>query len=379
MNQAGIYIHIPFCRARCFYCDFATCGYDASTANFYVAAVCREIEAFDVSPDEPEVDTIYFGGGTPSLLTSSQVGSLLDVIRRRFRVSAESEVTMEIDPGTASLAELQEFRRLGINRASFGAQTFDDAELRSLNRRHTIADTYRTFADLHEAGFANISLDLIAGLPAQSIQAFGRNVAEALRLRPSHISFYILEIHEGTPLANLINRGRAPLPDTDVAAEMYRLLCEETAAAGYMHYEISNFSLPGFDSRHNTKYWTRAPVFGFGCSAHSFDGARTRWSNERDVRLYIARVNAEGSARVETTSLDLAEERAENLFLSLRLLERGIDLDEFTRKFQRDVRRDQAADIERLNDAGLIEFESNTMRLTTRGALLSNEVFTALM
>jgi oxygen-independent coproporphyrinogen-3 oxidase len=160
---------------------------------------------------------------------------------------------------------------------------------------------------------------------------------------------------------------------------MYRLLCEETAAAGYTHYEISNLSLPGFDSRHNTKYWTRAPVFGFGCSAHSFDGARTRWSNERDVRLYIARVNTEGSARVETTTLNLEEVSAENLFLSLRLLERGVDLDEFTRKFQRDVRREQVAEIERLNDAGLIEFEGNTMRLTTRGALLSNEVFATLV
>ena len=379
MTQAGIYIHIPFCRARCSYCDFATCGYDADAAELYVGAVCREIETFNVSPDKSEVDTIYFGGGTPSLLAPCQISFLLEAVRRRFRVTKAAEVTMEIDPGTASLDALREFQHLGINRASFGAQTFDDAELRRLNRRHTVAETRHTFDDLCEAGFANISLDLIAGLPAQTISVFANNVEEALRLRPTHISFYILEVHEGTPLANLISRGRAPSPDDDRAAEMYRLLCERTAAAGYTHYEISNFSLPSFESRHNTKYWMRAPVFGFGCSAHSFDGNRTRWRNERDVQNYILRINAQGGARVKTTTLDLEEERAENLFLSLRLLERGVDLDEFRRRFHRDVRREQAAEIERLNDAGLIQFESNTMRLTSTGALLSNEVFTALM
>lgn len=381
MTQAGIYIHIPFCRSRCSYCDFATCAYDAAFADHYVAAVCREIESFrtpEAIPDT-EVDTIYFGGGTPSLLTSIQVSRLLDAVRRRFQIHTLAEITLEVDPGTVSPETLREFRRLGINRASFGAQTFDDAELRRLNRRHTAADARATFDDLRHAGFANISLDLIAGLPAQTVTDFERNIAAAMRLRPEHLSFYFLEIHEGTPLANLIERGRTLLPDEDVAAEMYRLLCDETRANGFTHYEISNFCQPGFEARHNTKYWMRAPVFGFGCSAHSFDGERTRWSNERDAQRYVARIEHGEHARVETIALDSEDERAESLFLPLRMLQRGVDLGAFNRKYTRDVRRDYAADIARLDAAGLIEFDNNMMRLTSTGALLSNEVFAAFV
>lgn len=381
MTQAGIYIHIPFCRSRCSYCDFATCAYDAAFAARYVAAVCREIESFQspqAIPDR-EVDTIYFGGGTPSLLTSAQVSRLLDAVSRRFQIHANAEITLEVDPGTASPQTLREFHNLGVNRASFGAQTFDDAELHRLNRRHTAADARRTFDDLRCAGFANISLDLIAGLPAQRVADFARNISEALRLRPDHVSFYFLEIHEGTPLANLIERGHASSPDEDVAAEMYRVLCEETRANGFTHYEISNFCQPGFEARHNTKYWTRTPVFGFGCSAHSFDGKRTRWSNERDAQRYVARIEHGREARAETTALDSADERAESLFLPLRMLNHGVDLNAFNRKYTRDVRRDYAADLARLGDAGLIEFDNDTMRLTSTGALLSNEVFAAFV
>ncbi len=376
--HAGVYIHIPFCRSRCSYCDFSTCGYDAAFAARYVAAVCREIACFEAAVTNTTVDTIYFGGGTPSLLTPAQIESLLDAVRRCFRVLPDAEITLEVDPGTASRDTLASFRTLGVNRASFGAQTFDDGELRRLNRRHTIEDTRRTFDDLCRAGFSNISLDLIAGLPAQTVAAFERNIAAALEFRPAHLSFYILELHEGTPLAHLIARGRAVAPDEDAAAEMYRSLCAHTEAAGYAHYEISNFAQPGYESRHNTKYWLRAPVFGFGCSAHSFDGDGTRWSNCGEARGYVARVEEGNGARIETTTLDEKDASAESLFLGLRLL-RGVDLDEFDRKFARDVRGEHAADLARLGDAGLIEINSNTLRLTTAGALLSNEVFAAFV
>jgi oxygen-independent coproporphyrinogen-3 oxidase len=381
MTQAGIYIHIPFCRSRCSYCDFATCAYDASFAERYVAAVCREIESFGLTEavSNREVDTIYFGGGTPSLLTPRQVSRLLDAVQSRFQVHAEAEITLEVDPGTASFETLCEFRRLGINRASFGAQTFDDAELRRLNRRHTAQDARETFDDLRRAGFDNISLDLIAGLPAQTIADFERNIAEAVRLRPDHVAFYFLEIHEGTPLANSIKRNRTASPDEDVAAEMYHALCEKTRANGFTHYEISNFCQPGYEARHNTKYWTRSPVFGFGCAAHSFDGKHTRWSNERDASVYVKLTEHDRHARVETIVLDAADEQVESLFLPLRMLQRGVDLDAFNRKHRRDVRREYASDLARLDDAGLIEFDRDTMRLTSTGALLSNEVFAAFV
>lgn len=284
---------------------------------------------------------------------------------------------MEIDPGTVSLDTLQKFRHLGINRASFGAQTFNNAELKRLNRRHTVAEIHSTFADLCRAGFTNISFDLIAGLPAQTVSAFAHNIGEALSLRPTHLSFYILEIHEGTPLANLIERGRAPVPDDDAAAEMYRLLCEHTAVAGYTHYEISNFCLPNRESRHNTKYWTRAPVFGFGCSAHSHDGALVRWHNERNAQAYIELVESGASPVAGSQRLAPHEIASESLFLGLRLM-RGVDLERHHAEFGRDVRGESEADVAQLHEAGLIEVSGDVLRLTTRGALLSNEVFARL-
>lgn len=378
MKHAGVYIHIPFCRARCSYCDFSTCGYDVDFAETYVAAVCREIGGFDSSAIiGDEVDTIYFGGGTPSLLTSAQLARLLVAVDERFCVRPV-EITLEVDPGTASLDRLREFRSAGVTRVSFGAQTFDDAELRRLNRRHTAADTRRTFDDLTRAGFTNISFDLIAGLPGQTLAAFDRNLDCALALRPPHISFYILEIHEGTTLARRIERGRAPVIDEDVAAGMYRSLLLRTKDAGYTHYEISNFSVPGYESRHNTKYWTRAPVYGFGCSAHSFDGRHTRYANEPDPRAYVRMIESNLSPVIDTTALDTEDERAERLFLGLRLM-RGVDLAEYDLAYDRDPRREHAADLARLADAGLIELCGDTMRLTPAGALMSNEVFAAFV
>ena len=180
---------------------------------------------------------------------------------------------MEINPGTMTAETLAAFRSLGVNRASFGAQTFDDSELARLGRSHTAADTRRTFRYLREAGFDNISFDLIAGLPGQTMSGWRRNLDEAFALRPEHLSFYLLEVHQGTPLANHIKTGLQPKPDEDLAAEMYEVMLDRASESGYEHYEISNLCLPGFESRHNTKYWTGAPYYGFGCSAHSYDGS----------------------------------------------------------------------------------------------------------
>jgi oxygen-independent coproporphyrinogen-3 oxidase len=374
MKPAGIYIHIPFCRARCSYCDFATGAYERALAERYVHAVANEISAFHLIEGARDVDTIYFGGGTPSLLTPAQVAYVLDAVRKRFRVEADAEVTMEMNPGTVTLETLREFRILGINRASFGAQTFDDLELRRLGRTHTASDVRQTITHLREAGFTNVSFDLIAGLPAQTLNAWARNLDEALALRPEHLSFYLLEVHEGTPLADQIRRGAQPRPDDDLAAEMYRLMLRRSQAAGYEHYEISNLCLHGFESRHNTKYWMGDAVFGFGCSAHSYDGARTRWSNERDATRYTELMEAGRTPVVETIELDERTIRAESIFLGLRLM-RGLNLAEHRTHFGADLRDEYRDDLERLSAAGLIEFDQDLMRLTTDGVLLSNEVF----
>lgn len=375
MKPAGIYIHIPFCRTRCSYCDFATGAYDAPLAAAYTNAVAAEIAAYGVSVDDSLcVDTIYFGGGTPSLLSSAQAAKILEAVHKRFRVQENAEVTMEMNPGTVTLDVLREFRSLGITRASFGAQTFDDRELRRLGRSHTVAETRRTFEDLCAAGFENVSFDLIAGLPRQTLDGWSRNLDEALALRPQHLSFYLLEVHEGTPLADQIRRGAQSRPDDDLAAEMYRMMIERAGAAGYEHYEISNLCLPGFHSRHNTKYWTGDAVYGFGCSAHSFDGRRTRWSNERDAARYTELMERGRTPVVETIELDERAARSEAVFLGLRLM-RGVNLESYRARFGADLRAEYGTDLERLSDAGLIELEDDLMRLTPAGALLSNEVF----
>jgi oxygen-independent coproporphyrinogen III oxidase len=379
MDRAGIYVHIPFCRTRCSYCDFATGPYDGGLAERYVAAVAAEVAAFDPAAFPAEVDTIYFGGGTPSLLEPRQLAVILDSIRRRFRVASGAEVTMEMNPGTVTAGTLGEYRALGVNRASFGAQTFDERELRRLGRSHTAADTRRTLESLRAAGFDNISFDLIAGLPEQRLGAWQRNLDEALALRPEHLSLYLLEVHEGTPLFDQIRRGFWRAPDPDLAAEMYSVMVERTRLAGYEQYEISNFCLPGREARHNLKYWVGAPYYGFGCSAHSFDGRRARWSNERDPRRYAELIEAGGGAVVERHQLDESEASAESLFLGLRLLGRGVNLAEHRARFRRDVRAEHGADLLRFAEAGLLELDGDTLRLTPHGALLSNEVFSAFI
>src|SRR5712692_4850992 len=293
--HAGIYIHIPFCRSRCSYCDFATGMYESDLAERYVRALCREISEWNEIENPGAVETIYFGGGTPSLLTPLQIERILKAVQDRFDVLDLAEVTIELNPASVGaqqsktrrrdvenaevaqrnnetelpLQKLRDFRRLGINRASFGAQTFDDRELKQLGRTHTSADIPSTFQRLREAGFENINFDLIAALPNQTLAGWRRNLEEALKLRPEHLSLYLLDVHEGTPLADQIRSGMRPKPDDDLAAEMYRLMIDKVSAAGYQHYEISNFCVAGFESRHNTKYWAGAPYYGFGCSAHS--------------------------------------------------------------------------------------------------------------
>ena len=381
---AGIYIHIPFCRSRCSYCDFATGMYESELAARYVHAVVSEIAAWREVEEPSDVDTIYLGGGTPSLLTPAQIEQILTAVRSRFKVVEGAEVTMEMNPGdggssVASKREkLREFRRCGINRASFGAQTFDNRELKQLGRTHSSSDIYSTFNHLREAGFENINFDLIAGLPGQTLAGWRRNLNEALNLRPEHLSLYLLDVHEGTPLAEQIKRGMRPVPDDDLAAEMYRLMIDEVSAAGYEHYEISNFCLPGFESRHNTKYWTGEPYYGFGCSAHSFDSERKRWSNERDAAKYVQLIEKEQSPLVERTGLSGEQARAESIFLGLRLM-RGFNLQNYLRRFGNDLRDEYEVELVRLRDAGLIEVDENLIRLTTRGALLSNEVMTTFL
>ena len=374
---AGVYVHIPFCKSRCSYCDFATDVYRSSDAvDRYVNALCSEIEAFTASTNKSKIrapksaDSIYFGGGTPSLLSPAQVDKILTAVRRAFEIADDSEITMEMNPATVTTETLSAYRSLGVNRASFGVQTFDDRELRLLARGHDASDARNTFALLRAAGVRNISFDLIAGLPGQTMNGWKRNLDEAISMQPEHLSLYLLEIHEGTPLAEQLRSGRRPLPDESLAAEMYELMIDELVSAGYVQYEISNFARPGYESRHNSKYWRLEPVYGFGVSAHSFDGS-DRYANDRDTAKYVALVEAAGAAENYRETINLA---SESVFLGLRLNE-GIGLQEYRGRFQTDLQDRYLDEIEQAKHNGLVEIVDDRIRLTRKGMLFSNEVF----
>lgn len=381
MGLAGVYIHIPFCRSRCSYCDFATDVWRSDDGvEKYVRALCREIDLFQPihgkapfrsgSELRPTIDTVYFGGGTPSLLSPKQLESVLASVRSKFNIDAAAEITVEMNPATVTLDSLAAYRELGVDRASFGVQTFDDKALRLLARGHDANDARATFEMLRTAGFGNISFDLIAGLPGQTLEAWERNLDEAIAMSPEHLSLYLLEIHEGTPLAEQVRSRRQPQSDAEIAAQMYELMLDRLAADGYEQYEISNFSRPGHESRHNSKYWTLDPVFGFGVSAHSFDGWQ-RSANERDTAKYVSMVEGSGTAEVYREDIDAASEFA---FLGLRL-ERGIDLAAYYERFGFDLAAKYRDDIERLRQDGLVEVADKKIKLTRRGKLYSNEVF----
>ncbi len=385
--SAGIYLHIPFCKSRCSYCDFATDVWRSSDAvERYVDALCKEINPFDGGSGPPwstlvhlvrtgpneriAADTIYLGGGTPSLLNPAQVKQILDSIHSKFDISNDAEITMEMNPATVTPESLAGYRALGVNRASFGVQTFDDRALKLLARGHDANDARMTFKMLRDAGFDNVSFDLIAGLPGQTLDVWQSNLDEAIAMSPEHLSLYLLEIHEGTPLAEQVRSRRQPTPDPELAAEMYEVMLDRLIAAGYEQYEISNFSKPGYESRHNTKYWTLDPVFGFGVSAHSFDG-RERYANERDTAKYVELIEQQTSAETNRESIDIA---SEYVFLGLRL-EEGIDRSQYTERFGEDLIAKYRGEIERLLDSDLIEVNNNRIKLTRKGKLFSNEVF----
>jgi len=376
MTAAGLYLHIPFCSSRCSYCDFATGLYKEELAEHYVRALVADIKSSRYFGDS--VDTIYFGGGTPSLLAPSQLERILATLHDCFKVDSKSEITLEINPGSVNEEKLHAFRSLGVNRASFGAQTFDDVELAKLGRSHTTADTLNTFNDLRGVGFENVSFDLIAGLPGQTLTGWQRNISLALYLNPEHLSFYLLEVHSGTPLAEHIRRGIQPEPDDDLAGVMYEWMLEQAADAGYEHYEISNLCRPGFHSRHNVKYWTGEPYYGFGCSAHSYDGATRRWSNHRDVLKYVSVIEKGESLVVDEQQLSKSDMRAEAVFLGMRLMQ-GVDLLRYRESFGVDLRDEHREDLDRFCKAGLLELDGDLIRLTRTGALLSNEVFAAFV
>lgn len=372
----GIYVQVPFCQTKCTYCNFHTGVVARSLYRPYVDAVCQEIAQSKVLRDAT-VDTVYLGGGTPSLLDPADLARILDAIRHNYSCVLD-EVTLEADPETITAEKAAAWLEAGIDRVSMGVQSLNDEELRTAGRMHRREDVYRATEILRMAGFRDISMDLIAGLPHQTRATWEASVRELIALRPEHISIYLLEVDDGSRLGKEIiaggtKYGAAAVPSDDAMADFYESACATLAAAGFEHYEISNWSLPGRASKHNLKYWRRQSYIGFGAGAHSFDGHR-RWSNVHDPSAYAAAI-AEGRMTMESEEVvTAAQALEEELFLGLRQLA-GIDL----ARIQRDYSADLSARINKLLGDGLIERDGDTIRLNAAKLSISNEAFVELL
>jgi len=377
--DVGLYIHVPFCQVRCSYCDFNTYAGLGHLIDDYVAALCTEIQQRSTSHPYRAI-TIYFGGGTPSLLTGAHLDRILTSCYDAFTIADDVEITIEANPGTVSPDSLRAMRHLGVNRLSLGVQSLDDAMLRLLDRLHNAEQAREAYIAARQAGFGNINLDFMYGLPGQTVEHWRQTLAQAIALQADHLSLYALTLEKHVPMARRVAAGGLTLPDDDTVADMYTLAEDMLGDAGYLHYEISNWAkinhgsnVPCFISRHNSLYWQRRPYLGFGAGAHSFDGRR-RFSNVLHPRRYIEKVNATGSAEVESETITPQIAMAETMFLSLRLLQEGVTADDFTARHGQswDI---FAAQIRELSDLGLLEQRNGRLLLTRRGRLLSNQVF----
>jgi oxygen-independent coproporphyrinogen III oxidase len=372
-------VHIPFCIQKCGYCDFNAYLYRRDAAQTYISALRREIE--HTASERPwmnyPVPSVYFGGGTPSTLAPANLTSLLRLIRDSFPVAADAEITLEADPGTIDLVGLEALRAGGFNRISIGVQAFDDDLLHRLDRLHSAADARCVLVWARRAGFMDLNLDLMFGLPGQSLHAWERSLHEAIVFAPTHISVYGLTIEERTPFYRRQQRGQFALPDEEVQVAMFERADQLLAAAGYMHYEISNYALPGWRSRHNLHYWQHGEYLGFGAGAHAYLHDYRR-ENERLPGRYIRAIVADGSAAGVPEFIDRTRRIHEGLMVGLRLRE-GIDLGAFAHAYGVHLATAYAEPIDELLESGHLQLSDGRLRLTDCGRLVTDAVLARLV
>ena len=373
----GLYIHIPFCIKKCNYCDFLSAPADDVTKKRYVDTLCKEIESYKEATKEYRLATIYFGGGTPSVLEVSLVEQLLTTVKQTFIVDmTTAEVTLEVNPGTATLEKLKKYRELGINRLSIGVQSSKEKELALLGRIHSFEDAKNTVLWAREAGFSNLSLDLISALPGQSLEDYKENVEEILSLQPEHISSYSLIVEEGTPFYAQYAEGapkECELPDEETDRAMYAYTKKRLAEAGYERYEISNYAKPGFESRHNSSYWTGTEYLGVGLGASSLL-TNARYHNETDLMTYIEEVEAGNDVRRELERLVPEEQMEEFMILGLRRM-CGVSRTEFQNHFGKPIETVYGSALKKLEKQGLLALDGDRIALTETGIDVSNQVF----
>ncbi|MFW6174696.1 MAG: radical SAM family heme chaperone HemW [Chloroflexota bacterium] len=396
-SSLSLYVHIPFCEVRCPYCDFNTyAGIDALIPP-YMQALRREIRLWGDALDRPEVRTVFFGGGTPSYVPSDELAAVCRGAWEAFRVSPDAEVTMEANPGDFSRRDLSAYLDAGVNRLSIGVQSLDDGLLESLGRKHDAAQAVEAYEMARAAGFDNISLDLMFGLPGQSMGQWQDSVRRVLDMGPEHLSLYGLTLEPGTPMEAAVRRGQIAEPDSDLAADMFLYAMEALDSAGYRHYEVSNWALPGMESRHNLAYWRNKPYLGVGPGAHSYLPG-VRFANLKSPRWYIRRLAGETSqsssravdhaAAVDAFRapgiVDSVEdvtpqtELADTVMMGMRLME-GLSEDAFRERFGVGIGELFGDTLHELVAEGLVEFDSAGARLTRDGILLGNEVFECMV
>jgi oxygen-independent coproporphyrinogen-3 oxidase len=386
----SIYLHIPFCTHRCAYCDFNTYAGQESSIRGYVRALMREIEVVSSSaPELMRVHTVFFGGGTPSILSAPQIVSIMQSLRAAFSVSMDAEVTMEANPGTVTPDSLSAVRQAGINRISIGAQSANTEELHILEREHSFFDVIEAVSSAKKAGIDNVNLDLMYGLPGQALATWQTTLKRVVDLNPTHLSAYALTLEHGTPFGRWSAKGLLPLPDPDLAAEMYEYAMDFLAKHGYNHYEISNWARAGYECRHNLQYWRSLPYLAFGAGAHGYFGNR-RYSNALRIKTYIDRLSSSdlkedaqnfplSPASVHRHKQTRQDEISEYMITNLRLVREGVSAREFRDRFGIDLNEKFLNEMSQLIEAGLLESvssgDSKVYRLTRRGRLLGNQVF----
>ena len=365
----GLYLHIPFCEAICTYCNFNRGLFDAGLKQRYLDALNLEIE---FSHDAGRVDSVFFGGGTPSVLDPSEVSELITRCRSIFDVDPAAEITLEMNPETASRDRLEGYRTAGVTRLSLGVQSFRDEELRRLGRLHTAARAIEAFGLARAAGFDDISVDLMVWLPEQTVTHWIESVETLVDLGADHASLYLLELYPNAPLKEEMARGGWSQAPDDTAAEMYHIGLDRLDAAGYHQYEISNVARPGRSSRHNLKYWSDGAWVGFGCGAHSTRDGR-RWHNVSEIGAYIDRLSNGLSPVASCRTLSSDERLTDTLFLGLRLTE-GVDLTALERRYGVDVWGRWGRELAPFVGDGVLVRDRSRLRLTRDGMLVANEV-----
>lgn len=365
----GLYVHIPFCAAICNYCNFNRGLFDEGLKTEYLEALVTEISR---AGDGTPATTLFFGGGTPSLLEPAEIGALISACRHAFALAPDAEITLEANPETVNLRRLEGYRAAGVNRLSFGVQSLRDEELGRLSRLHSADRARQAVGEARRAGFENLSLDLMMWLPEQSLADWMVSVDGVIALEPDHLSLYLLELYPNAPLKDEMARARWSLAPDDDAADMYLEAFARLDAAGLAQYEISNVARPGRQSRHNLKYWTDGEWLGFGCGAHSTRHA-VRWKNRSSTREYVEAVRAHAELASERRVLSPVEQVEEALFTSLRLSE-GIDLQKIADRYGVDVWQQYGNALTPFREAGVLIYDGARVRLTRAGMLLANEV-----